>query len=89
MKNNSIRSRISDFLKSEDGRVGVKSPLALGVAGASVLLAQAIVTPPAQAHLTCTPGSDECGEDAYCMVWCDEWSVGTCIGEWHSQCEAL
>ena len=39
MKNN-IRGKIRDFLKSEEGRVGVKSPLALGVASASVLLAQ-------------------------------------------------
>ena len=54
MKNN-IRSKISDFLKSEEGRVGVKSPLALGVASASVLLAQAIVTSPVQAHLKVYP----------------------------------
>ena len=89
MKNNSIRSRISDFLKSEDGRVGVKSPLALGVASASVLLAQAVVTSPAQAHLECTPGGDDCKEGEYCAVWCDEWCGATCIGEWHSQCEVL
>ena len=89
MKNNSVRSRISQFLKSEDGRVGAKSPLALGVASASVLLAQAVVTSPVQAHLTCTPYSDECGEGAYCAFWCDEWDLGRCIGTWHSQCEAL
>ena len=88
MKKN-IRSKISDFLKSEEGRVGVKSPLALGITSASVLLAQAVVMPPAQAHLTCTPGGDDCGEDAFCAVWCDEWCGATCIGEWHSQCEAL
>ena len=86
MKNN-IRSKIRDFLKSEEGRVGVKSPLALGVAGASVLLAQAIVTPPVQAHLECAPGGNDCGEGEYCMVWCDQWSTGTCVGVWHSQCE--
>ena len=86
MKNN-IRSRIRHFLKSEEGRVGVKSPLALGVASASVLLAQAIVTPPVQAHLECIPGGSDCAEDEYCMVWCDEWSAGSCIGRWHSQCE--
>ena len=89
MKNNSVRSRISEFLKSEDGRVGIKSPLALGVASASVLLAQAVVTPPRSGTFTCTPDGDDCGESAYCAVWCDEWDLGTCIGEWHSQCEAL
>ena len=88
MKNN-VRSKIKDFLKSEDGRVGAKSPLALGVASASVLLAQAVVTTPAQAHMECVPDSNDCGEGAYCAVWCDEWSLGSCIGEWHSQCEAL
>ena len=88
MKNN-IRSKISDFLKSEEGRVGVKSPLTLGVASASVLLAQTMVTPPVQAHLTCDPGGTDCGEGEYCMVWCDKWSVGTCVGSWHSQCEVL
>ena len=49
MKNN-IRGKISQFLKSEDGHVGAKSPLALGVASASLLLAQMMVTPSAQAH---------------------------------------
>ncbi len=87
MKNNSVRRRIRHFLKSEEGRVGIKSPLTLGVASASVLPAQAIVTPPVQAHLTCIPGTDDCAEDEYCSVWCDEWSGSTCIGEWHSQCE--
>ena len=89
MKKNNIRGKISQFLKSEEGRVGVKSPLALGVASVSVLLAQTMVTPTAQAHFECMPGSDDCGEGAYCAVWCDEVSVGTCIGEWHSQCEIL
>lgn len=89
MKKNNIRGKISQFLKSEEGRVGVKSPLALGVASASVLLAQAMVTPSAQAHLTCTPDGDDCPEGKYCAFWCDEWSVGTCVGEWHSQCEPL
>lgn len=48
-----FRGRIRDFLTSEDGKVGVKSPLTLGVATGSVLLAQAIVgTPPAAAECT-------------------------------------
>ena len=71
MKNNSVRRRIRHFLKSEEGRVGVKSPLTLGVASASVLLAQAIVTPPAQDVYAY---GDDCAEGEYCIVWCDEWS---------------
>ena len=88
MKNN-IRGKISQFLKSEDGHVGAKSPLALGVASASLLLAQMMVTPSAQAHMECYPGTDDCAEGEYCEVWCDEWSVGTCIGTWHSHCRPL
>ena len=89
MKNN-IRSKISDFLKSEEGRVGAKSPLALGVASASVLLAQMMVAPSAQAHWECIPGTDDCTEDEYCAVWCDgTWSIGTCIGTFHSHCRPL
>ncbi len=87
MKHN-IRSKISDFLKSEEGRVGVKSPLALGVASASVLLAQMMVTPPAQAHAECYHGS--CPEGEYCAIQCyGTWSLGTCYGTMHSHCEPL
>ena len=89
MKNN-IRSKISDFLKSEEGRVGAKSPLALGVASASVLLAQMMVTPSAQADWECYPWADDCAEDEYCAVWCDgTWNLGTCYGTWHSHCMPL
>ena len=88
MKNN-IRGKISEFLKSEDGHVGAKSPLALGVASASLLLAQMMVTPSAQAHLECIPWGGDCAEDEVCVVWCDKWSVGTCIGTWHSHCDSL
>ena len=52
MKRN-IRSKISGFLKSEDGRVSTKAPLALGVATGSVLLAQAMVPSTAEAHFAC------------------------------------
>ena len=49
MKNN-LRGRISEFLASEDGKVGVKSPLVLGIATGSVFLAQIIIgTTPAMA----------------------------------------
>ena len=89
MKNN-IRSKISDFLKSEEGRVGAKSPLALGVASTSLLLAQAMITSSAQAHWECYPWADDCPEGEYCKYWCDgTWSLGTCYGTVHSQCEPL
>ena len=49
MKKN-LRGKIREFVQSEEGKVGIKSPLTLGVAVGSVLLAQAIVgTPRAEA----------------------------------------
>ena len=53
MKTN-LRGKIRDFMRSEEGKVGVKSPLALGVATGGILLAQVIVgTPQAEAHDDC------------------------------------
>ena len=87
MKKN-IRSKISDFLTSEEGHVGVKPPLVLGAASASLLLANAVVTPSAQAHWECLPG--DCPEGEYCYIWCDgTLEAYTCFGMWHSHCESL
>ena len=89
MKNN-VRSKIRSFLKSEDGRVGAKSPLALGVASASLLLAQATVTPSAQAHWECNPEEyDSCNnENMVCKKWCHRWEDNTCV-QYHAHCEEL
>ena len=40
MKTN-LRGKIREFIHSEEGKVGIKTPLALGIATSSVLLAQA------------------------------------------------
>lgn len=90
MKHN-IRSKISDFLKSEEGHVGAKSPLVLGVASASLLLAQMMVTPSAQAHWECDPLEDDCPEGQYCAVRCEgTWSSsGTCWGTLHKHCKPI
>ncbi|MCY3722140.1 MAG: hypothetical protein OXG97_07950 [Candidatus Poribacteria bacterium] len=48
MKKN-LRGKIREFVQSEEGKVGVKSPLTLGAAVGSVLLAQAIVATPVEA----------------------------------------
>ena len=86
---NSIRGRIHEFLTSEEGRVGAKSPLTLGVASASVLLAQAMVTPSAQAHTACFY-NDDCPEGYECAYMCDgTWSLGTCMGTLHAHCEPI
>ena len=53
MKKN-LRGKIREFIASEEGKVGVKAPLTLGVATGSVLLANTIVgTTPAEAGAPC------------------------------------
>ena len=42
MKNN-LRGKIREFLASEDGKVGIKAPLTLGIASGSLLLAQMVL----------------------------------------------
>ncbi len=44
MKTN-FRGKVREFLASEDGKVGLKAPLTLGVVTGSILLAQAIIGP--------------------------------------------
>ena len=59
MKTN-LRGKIREFVQSEEGKVGIKSPLTLGIATGSVLLAQAIIgTPDADAGL--------CRKPEHCM----------------------
>ena len=71
MKSN-LRGKIREFLASEEGRVGVKGPLTLGVVTGSLLLAQSIVgTPQAEA---CGDGGIPCPAGQWC-------SVGTCIND--------
>ena len=56
MKTN-LRGKIREFIASEEGKVGVKSPLTLGVAVGGVLLAQAIIGTQAEAG-TCKDDTD-------------------------------
>jgi hypothetical protein len=50
MKTN-LRGKIREFIQSEEGKVGVKTPLTLGAAVGSVLLAQAVVGPAIANHV--------------------------------------
>ena len=71
MKKN-LRGKIREFVQSEEGKVGIKSPLTLGAAVGSVLLAQAIVgTPDAQAW-PCDE-NDDCPQG----YWCHQ--DGSCV----------
>ncbi len=65
-----LKSKIQDFLNSEEGRVGVKTPLALGVAAGGLMLAQAMVTTPEVAAQGCTVNAD-CPDDQQCEQVCD------------------
>ncbi len=64
MKKN-LRGKIREFVQSEEGKVGVKSPLTLGAAVGSVLLAQAIIGTP-QAEAKPCNNNDECGAGYVC-----------------------
>ena len=71
MKTN-LRGKIREFMQSEEGKVGVKSPLTLGVAAGSVLLAQVIVgAKPAEAQW--------CNDDGDCHEPPHKCSVNTCM----------
>ena len=71
MKKN-LRGKIREFIQSEEGKVGVKSPLTLGAAVGSVLLTQAIVgTPQAEAW--------QCMDNDDCLFEPHECSEGTCM----------
>ena len=68
MKTN-LRGKIREFVQSEEGKVGLKAPLAIGVATGGVLLAHVIVgTPSAEAWCN---QHDQCAHGEIC----DE---GTC-----------
>ena len=58
MKKN-LRGKIREFVQSEEGKVEIKSPLTLGAAMGSVLIAQAIVG-------TTTHAFQKCTADAQC-----------------------
>lgn len=85
-----LRGKIKQFLTSEEGRVGLKTPLVLGIASGSVLLAQALLPPSAHSY---DSGKDECDSDFDCNWWesCEEVCNGTlqgteCNGEWENKC---
>ena len=85
--NAKIFDRINHFLKSEEGRVGLKTPMVLGIASGSLLLVQSVLSPSAYAE------AYECYNDAHCDPGesCEpvcEGSLknGTCNGTWINKC---
>ena len=72
MKKN-LRGKIREFVQSEEGKVGIKSSLTLGVAAGSVLLVQAVIGTPQAAAWQCDDHED-------CKLHPRVCSVGTCMG---------
>lgn len=77
-----IRAEVKRFFTSEAGRVGVRAPLALGVASGAFLISQMVYTPSAEA--SCDSDVD-CGPNGWCDTRCDVYSKGTC-DDWVSEC---
>ena len=74
MKKN-LRGKIREFVQSEEGKVGIKSPLTLGVAAGSMLLAHAIIGTPRAEAWQCLE-DEECGMGKKCYGPKDPW--GSC-----------
>ena len=84
--NAKIRGRIKYFLKSEGGRVSLKTPLALGVASGSLLVAQAVLFPSVYSSNECYSDSD-CDTGKACERVCKGMLVnGMCYGTWEKKC---
>ena len=62
MKKN-LRGKIREFVQSEEGKVGIKSPLTLGVATGGILLAQVIIGTSQAAA-----ADDDCWDDGDCHI---------------------
>ena len=84
--NAKIRDRIKHFLKFEGGRVGLKTPLALGVASGSLLVAQAVFSPSTYSSNECYSDSD-CDTGKACERVCNGMLInGICYGTWVKKC---
>lgn len=81
-----ILGKIKHFLRSEEGHVGLKTPLVLGVASGSLLAAQAVLSPSAHASSECSSDSD-CGTGKACERVCHGMLYeDTCYGTWVKKC---
>ncbi len=77
---NQLRDRIIEFINSEEGKVGVKTSLSLGLVGGGLLLMQTMFPSAAKAGYECYNDAD-CDDDEICHFWQDEYD------DWHSECK--
>ena len=81
-----LRSKIAEFINSEEGKVGVKTSLSLGLVGGGLLLMQTMFPSTAKADFECVD-DDDCTGSKVCHFWCTEY-MGACTGEWNSECRS-
>ena len=85
--NAKIFDRINHFLKSEEGRVGLKAPMVFGIASGSLLLAQSVLSPSAYAGTHECYFDSDCDPGESCKPVCDgSLDNGTCDGTWVNKC---
>lgn len=85
--NAKIFDRIDHFLKSEEGRVGLKTPMLLGIGSGSLLLVQAVFSPSAYAEGHECYTDYDCDPGESCEPVCDGTiENGTCDGKWVKKC---
>ena len=76
-----LRDRIIEFINSEEGKVGVKTSLSLGLVGGGLLLMQTVFPSTAKADFECLYDSDCADDDEVCHFWQDEYD------NLHSKCK--
>lgn len=81
---NRLCGKITEFINSEEGKVGVKTSLSLGLVGGGLLLMQTVFPSVAKADFKCWT-NDDCAEDEICKFFCKKVS-GVCTGNWYSEC---
>lgn len=74
-----VRSKIAEFISSEEGKVGVKTSLSVGLVGGGLLLMQTMYPYDAKAAFECFNDS-ECADSETCEFWQDDY------GNWNSEC---
>ena len=83
--NAKIFDRINHFLKSEEGRVGLKTPMVFGIASGSLLLAQSVLS--SSAYLDECQFDFDCDPGESCKTLCDGTvEHGTCTGTLINKC---
>lgn len=76
---NRLRSKIAEFINSEEGKVGIKTSLSLGLVGGGILLIQTVFPSAANADIECW-NDDQCDSGEQCLFWYDQY------GDLNSRC---